>query len=69
MSDESTILLEIMRNRDAKEIIKHLIDNGASESEAIAEWQAMRQQVQDGADPEEVLWEVCLEPDLIFGLF
>ena len=37
-------------------------------AEAIAEIKAMRQEVLDGADPEELLYDIGLEPDYVFDL-
>ena len=50
-------LLNILMRRD-----------GMTRAEAIAEIKAMRQEVLDGADPEELLYDIGLEPDYVFDL-
>jgi hypothetical protein len=51
------------------EVVKHLMLNlGFSETEALAELDDMRLQVMQGEDPEELLYEIGLEPDYLFDL-
>lgn len=50
-------------------IIKHLQQlEGFSKEEALEVFKEMREQVREGYDPEELLYEIGLEPDYIFGL-
>ena len=50
-------LLTILMNRD-----------NLSESEALAQIEEMQQAVLDGEDPEELLYDIGLEPDYIFDI-
>ena len=49
-------------------IIAVLAREGYSKSEAIEWIKEARQSVKEGTDPEEILYEIGLEPDLIWGL-
>lgn len=55
-------------NSDIKTILNKLMSEGASKEEAIAEFKDMRRRVWEGEDPEEVLYDIGLEPDYVFGL-
>lgn len=50
-------LLNVLMNRDK-----------LTKAEAIDQIKDMRAQVLDGADPEEVLYDMGLEPDYVFDL-
>ena len=50
-------LLNVLMNRDK-----------LTKAEAIDQIRDMRAQVLDGADPEELLYDIGLEPDYIFDL-
>lgn len=53
----------------ASEVEQLLIDrDGMSAHEAYEEVKEMRQRVIDGEDPEEMLYEIGLEPDYIFDI-
>lgn len=50
-------------------IVKHLQQTeGFSREEAIEVFKEMRDQVREGYDPEELLYEIGLEPDFVLGL-
>jgi hypothetical protein len=52
------------------EIIKILIESGDfDKSEAVAVLKEMRTRVNEGEDPEEVLYDYGLEPDYVEELF
>lgn len=57
-----------MIEQDVKTIINHLIDDGYSHDEALDWLNEARSRVEDGEDPEEVLYEIGLEPDYVFAL-
>jgi hypothetical protein len=51
------------------EVEKILIDrDGMTANEANAELKDMRNRVLEGEDPEEILYEIDLEPDYIFDI-
>lgn len=50
-------LLNVLMNRDK-----------LTKAEAIDQIRDMRAQVLDGADPEDVLYDMGLEPDYVFDL-
>ena len=49
-------------------IIAVLAREGYSKSEAIEWIMEAKQAIREGTDPEEILYEIGLEPDLIWGL-
>ena len=52
-----------------QEIINHLMESeGFNKYEAIECFMDMRQEVKDGKDPEDILYEIGLEPDYIWAL-
>ena len=50
-------LLSVLMHRD-----------GLKREEAQAQIQDMREDINNGADPEEVLYDIGLEPDYVFDL-
>ncbi len=63
-------LLLLHPKTNKMELIKALI--GCGEAENVAEAKEiikeMRQRVYEGEDPEEILYEIGLEPDYVFDL-
>lgn len=58
-----------MSKECALTIINHLVvSEHISREEAVEIFKEMRDQVREGYDPEELLYEIGLEPDYIFGL-
>jgi len=54
---------------DIKELLNALqVGQGMSRKEAIETIKDMMVQVREGADPEELLYDVGLEPDYVFAL-
>jgi len=49
-------------------LLEALINQGNSKEEALEIIQEMKEQVNQGEDPEEVLFENGLEPDYFFDL-
>ena len=56
--------------KEAVNIIIHqlTVGEGYSKSEAIEWIMEAKQAIREGTDPEEILYEIGLEPDLIWGL-
>tara|TARA_Y100000389_G_scaffold204532_1_gene257744 strand:+ start:66 stop:230 length:165 start_codon:yes stop_codon:yes gene_type:complete len=52
-------------NKIAKILIER---DGYTEDEALSEINEMRSRIYEGEDPEEILYEIGLEPDYIFDL-
>lgn len=50
------------------EVVRHLMQDGMSYEEAIEELQDLRARRRAGEDPEELLYEIGLEPDYIWDL-
>lgn len=50
------------------EVERVLIQDGMTAEEAREELISLRKQVAEGEDPEELLYEIGLEPDYIFDL-
>ncbi len=53
---------------DTQIILRKLSEEGLSQDECLQAFREMRADVLDGADPEELLYDIGLEPDYIFGL-
>lgn len=53
---------------DIETILSVLMDEGIDRPEAIKVFKDMRNEVREGADPEELLYDIGLEPDYIFAL-
>lgn len=49
-------------------LIEALINQGHSKSEAQKEIRDMNERMHQGEDPEEILYEIGLEPDYVFDL-
>jgi hypothetical protein len=55
--------------QSATAIIRHLMrTEGVSRPEALDMFNEMREEVANGADPEELLYDIGLEPDYVFAL-
>lgn len=52
------------------DLFRVMVERGddGGESDVVAEIKDMRKRVDDGEDPEEVLYDVGLEPDYLFDL-
>mgnify|MGYP003341253014 CR=1 FL=1 len=55
-------------NNTVMNLIEALINQGYSKSEAQEELRDMNQRMHQGEDPEEILYEIGLEPDYVFDL-
>jgi Holliday junction resolvasome RuvABC DNA-binding subunit len=55
-------------NNTVMNLIEALINQGYSKSEAQEEIRDMNQRMHQGEDPEEILYEIGLEPDYVFDL-
>lgn len=53
---------------DIKEVLNALMSEGLSKKEAAKELMNMRNRVLEGEDPEDLLYEIGLEPDYVFAL-
>lgn len=57
------------KTRKLTEVEKVLIErDGLSPEEAFEQLKEMRELIYDGEDPEELLYDIGLEPDFIFDL-
>ena len=56
-------------SQDSEQIYKHLVSQGMSNQEAVDELISMRKAVSDGdANPFELMEDMSLEEDFVFGL-
>lgn len=61
--------ISLMNKADAIVIVKKIMEEtGYDKANALLEFKEMREAVAKGENPEEILYELGLEPDYIFGL-
>ena len=62
-------ILGIMDNIKQTELFRALLSQGELDELDIIEWiKEARKEVEDGENPEEILYDMGLEPDYIFDL-
>lgn len=61
--------IKVYDRQSATAIVRHLMRTECyDKEEALAVFQELRDEVAAGADPEDLLYEIGLEPDYVFGL-